>query len=68
MGKFLILFGICLIGLGLLFEVTGKIPGFGRLPGDLFFRKGNMSFYIPITTSILASIGLSLLLSFFTKR
>lgn len=34
----------------------------GRLPGDLFFKKGNVSFYFPVMTSILISIVLSVIL------
>ncbi|MCL5998862.1 MAG: DUF2905 domain-containing protein, partial [Chloroflexi bacterium] len=33
----------------------------GRLPGDIVIERGNVRFYLPITTMILASIVLSLL-------
>lgn len=51
---------LLVIGLGLYF--FGKIPGFGKLPGDILVKKNNFTFYFPLTTSILISIVLSLLL------
>jgi hypothetical protein len=33
----------------------------GRLPGDTIIRKGNMTFYFPVVTSILLSVVLSLI-------
>ena len=35
----------------------------GRLPGDFTFKRGNTTVHIPVTTSILASVILTLLLS-----
>jgi hypothetical protein len=35
----------------------------GRLPGDIYVRRGNFTFYFPITTAIVISIVLSLLVS-----
>lgn len=40
----------------------------GRLPGDMAVRRGNFSFYFPLTTSIIASIVLTLILMFFGRR
>jgi hypothetical protein len=40
----------------------------GRLPGDFSVRRGNFSFYFPLTTSILASVLLTLLLMFLMRR
>jgi len=68
LGKMLILLGIFLAVLGGLFLLAGKIPFLGRLPGDIAFRRGNWSFYFPLTTSILISLLLTLLLSLFTRR
>lgn len=60
MGKFLVIAGAVLAGLGLL--MMAGVP-FGRLPGDFSFRKGNATFYFPLGTSILVSIILTLLLA-----
>ena len=67
MGKFLIIIGVLIIGFGLLLIFWGKIPYLGKLPGDIFIKKGNFVFYFPITTSIIVSIVLSILLYFISK-
>ena len=59
--KALILFGVILVGVGLLLNFANKIPFIGRLPGDIYIQKKNFSFYFPITTSVLISIILSLI-------
>jgi hypothetical protein len=40
---------------------TGGLGGLGRLPGDIFVRKGSATFYFPIVTCILVSVILTLL-------
>lgn len=49
--------------LGVLFIVIGFVWRFiGKLPGDILIKKGNMTFYFPVVTSILISILLSIIL------
>ena len=64
MGKLLVLLGLLIAGLGLL--VMLGLP-LGRLPGDIAVKRDNFSFYFPITTSIILSIILTLILSFFRR-
>ena len=64
MGKTLVLVGLGVAALGLL--VMMGVP-FGRLPGDFQVRRGNFSFYFPLTTSILLSILLTLIFAFFRR-
>jgi hypothetical protein len=64
MGKVLVLVGLGIAGLGLL--VMLGVP-FGRLPGDFYVRRGNVSFYFPLATSIVLSIVLTLILAFFRR-
>ena len=66
MGRWLILFGILLIVLGIAWPWIMKL-GLGRLPGDLRIEREGFSFYFPITTSLIVSILLSLLLWFFRR-
>jgi uncharacterized membrane protein len=66
MARFLILLGIVLIVVGLLWPFLGKL-GLGRLPGDIVVERENVRFYLPITTSILISLVLSLLLWLFYR-
>jgi hypothetical protein len=64
-GRILIVLGLVMAAVGLL--MTMGLP-IGRLPGDFTVRRGNFSFYFPLATSILASIVLTLLMMFFTRR
>jgi hypothetical protein len=64
LGKTLVLIGLGIAGLGLL--VMLGVP-FGRLPGDFSVRRGNVSFYFPLATSIILSILLTLILALFRR-
>jgi hypothetical protein len=68
LGKWLIVFGVILVILGAAFILAGKVPWLGRLPGDIYIQRRNVTFYFPLTTSILLSVVLSLLLSLFFRR
>jgi hypothetical protein len=59
MGKLLVIVGLIIVGIGLLMMMG--LP-FGRLPGDIAWRRGNATFYFPLATSIILSILLSLVL------
>jgi hypothetical protein len=64
MGRLLILLGLGITALGVLVMIG--VP-FGRLPGDIMVRRGSFSFYFPLATSIVVSILLTLILSFFRR-
>ncbi len=68
LGRVLILMGAVLLVLGGLLTLGSRLPGVGRLPGDIYVQRGNFSLYFPLATSILLSIILSLLLAFFRGR
>ncbi len=53
MAKLLVIAGAVLMGLGLL--IMAGLPLF-RLPGDFTVRRGPVTFYFPLVTSILLSI------------
>ena len=65
MGRTLIVIGLIVAAAGLLMTLGFPI---GRLPGDFTFRRGNVSFYFPLATSILASILLTLIFMFLGRR
>ena len=65
MGRVLIILGLIIAGAGLLMILGVPI---GRLPGDITIRRGNVSFYFPLATSILASILFTLIMMFLTRR
>lgn len=60
LGKFLIVVGIIITVLGMVLLLSGKVPWLGRLPGDLYFKGKNVSFYFPLATSLLISVVLTL--------
>jgi hypothetical protein len=66
MGRWLVLFGIALVVLGLAWPWLSKL-GLGRLPGDLRIEREGFGFYFPLTTSLIVSIVLSLLLWLFRR-
>jgi len=68
LGKSIIGVGIILILIGGIMTIAGKIPGVGKLPGDIFIKKENFSFYFPLTTCILLSIILSAIMYIFGKK
>jgi hypothetical protein len=63
-GKLLLIVGLVISGIGVL--VMLGIP-FGRLPGDFAVKRGNFSFYFPLTTSIILSILLTLIFALFRR-
>jgi len=60
-GLFLLLAGFAFIALNRL----GIHPG--KLPGDIIYKKGNTTIYLPIVTCILVSVILSILFWIFKK-
>lgn len=72
-GKALALVGLILVVIGGLLILFGKLADWtsemggigwlGRLPGDIWIKRDNFSFYFPITTSIVVSVLLTLVLS-----
>lgn len=61
LGKSLIILGIIIAAIGIIINFAGKIPWLGRLPGDIYIKRDNFTFYFPLATSILISIIISLI-------
>ncbi len=63
LGKTLLLLGALLVLAGTFFYLGGKLPfRLGRLPGDIVHKGEHTTFYFPIVTCLLLSVGLSVLL------
>jgi hypothetical protein len=63
LGKTLILFGILFVIIGVFLVFFERIPYLGKLPGDIFIRRGNTVIFFPIVTCLLLSIILSIILN-----
>jgi hypothetical protein len=61
-GLVLVVAGLVLVGIGLLVW-SGGLSWFGRLPGDIRIERPNTRIYIPVASSLLISVVLSLVLS-----
>jgi len=55
-----------LLVIGALLYILARF-GISKLPGDIYFKKGNFSLFFPLTTSILLSIIFSLLMRLFRR-
>lgn len=59
-GRTLVILGIVIAVVGGVLLLGSRIPGLGRLPGDIVYRKGSFTFYFPLATSILLSVVLTI--------
>jgi hypothetical protein len=69
--KLLIVLGVALVLAGLLWQFGIKFLPFGKMPGDIIVEKPSFRFYMPLGTSLLLSIFISLifyLYSWLTRR
>jgi Protein of unknown function (DUF2905) len=58
LGQTIVVIGLVIVAIGALIWLGVPL---GRLPGDIVIRRENLTFYLPITTSILVSVALTLL-------
>jgi hypothetical protein len=68
LGRALIVLGIVVVVLGIVLVLFDRVPWIGRLPGDIHVQRGNWTFYVPLGTSILLSIILTLVLWLIGRR
>jgi hypothetical protein len=72
-GRFLVIAGVILVGLGLILMAGSRFSffGLGRLPGDIAYKGKNFQFYFPIVTCLVLSAAVSLVfwvISLLTRR
>jgi hypothetical protein len=71
LGRALLIFGGVALVIGAFLYFSGRLPlRLGRLPGDIVHRGEHTTFYFPVVTCLLLSVGLSLvfwLLSHFRR-
>jgi hypothetical protein len=62
LGKMLLVIGVVLVAIGALLVSGMKMPfRLGHLPGDIAYQGRHGSFYFPIVTCIVVSVGLTLI-------
>lgn len=66
-GRMLLVLGIALVAIGGLL-VLGERFGLGKLPGDLVWKKKNVTVHFPIMTSIIVSLVLTLVLNLLLRK
>jgi Protein of unknown function (DUF2905) len=68
LGRLLILFGVVAIVAGLVLLLVPRVPWLGRLPGDMIVQRERFTLYLPIMSSLVVSIVLTVLLNLFFRR
>ena len=67
-GRVLLLAGLALAAVGVLLILAARFPLLSRLPGDFVFRRGNLTIVVPLATSLLLSIVLTVILNLLLRR
>jgi hypothetical protein len=61
-GRLFILIGGLILLIGVILMFTEKVPFLGKLPGDIHWKKEGYQIFIPMTSSILLSLVVTLIL------
>ena len=62
LGKVILVCGVLIAASGLIIFIFGRL-GLGRLPGDIFIQRENLTFYFPLATMLLVSIVLTIIIN-----
>jgi len=62
-GRLVLTVGVLMVVLGAALVLFGRL----HLPGDLVIRRGNLTIYAPLATSLLLSVLLTVLLNLFFR-
>jgi hypothetical protein len=67
LGRILLVVGVLVAVAGLVLALGGRLP-FGRLPGDFSGSRGSVSFAIPLGTSLVLSVVLTVVINLLIRR
>jgi len=67
LGRMLVVGGLALAVVGALLVVAERL-GLGRLPGDMLWKRKNMTVYFPVVTSLIVSVVLTVVLNLLLRR
>ncbi len=63
LGKLLVFLGVALVVVGAVVMLLGRMHlPLGRLPGDFLYRGKNTTVYVPLATSVVVSVVLTVVL------
>jgi len=68
LGLAFLIVGVLLIALGPLLQQSRAWEWFGRLPGDIRIDRGNFRLRVPIVSSLLLSLLLTIILNLWWRR
>jgi hypothetical protein len=68
LGRFLVVIGVVVVLAGIVLMLAPRIPWLGRLPGDIVVNRGPLTLYLPLMSSLVVSIVLTLVLNLFWRR
>jgi len=66
--KSLIIVGLILVVVGGLLLVLHKLPGMGKLPGDITIKRDNFILHLPLMTMLIISILLTVALNLIIRK
>lgn len=61
LGRWLIGLGTLLLLVGVVFLALGRVPGLGRLPGDIVIEREGLTVFVPLGTMLMVSLVLTIL-------
>lgn len=67
LGKLLVVLGGMVVVVGALLLFAGRLH-LGHLPGDIVVHRGHTTFFLPLGTSLLISIAVTLILWLFYRK
>ena len=70
-GRFLLAAGLVFAAIGALLLIAPRVPGLdrlGRMPGDIIVERGPVTIFIPIVSSIVISVLLTIVLNLIFRR
>ena len=68
LGKTLIIIGGIIALIGVILLLAGKIPFWGRLPGDFSIKGKGFSIYFPIVTCLVVSVFLTIIVNLIFRK
>ena len=63
LGRLLVVAGALVAVLGALVMIAGRIPWFGKLPGDIDWSSGRARVFVPIVSMIVLSLALTVVVN-----